>query len=124
METKCWKCQQKAVIDNTCGACGTQQEDTPFYCQTCNKIIDEVNVDGYGFGDRMLEGVMYRVKNNNGKPEVIGVQFCGEVIDPKDDAYMHGLNNKHWNKTCSEYCEELDIAACPTCGDDVLVWGG
>ncbi len=98
-------------------------KDELFYCLNCKKHIDEVNVDGYGFGDRMLEGVTYRVKNVDGKPEVLGVlDFDDKIIDPKDDAYMHQLNFKLWNEKCIEYCEELDIASCPTCGDDILVW--
>jgi hypothetical protein len=98
-------------------------EDMPFWCRKCKKIVDEVNVHGYGFGDRMLEGVMYRVKNVDGKPVLLGIVDGKNIIDPKDDAYMHGLNNKHWNELCLEYCEDLDIAACPDCSDDVLVWG-
>jgi hypothetical protein len=99
-------------------------EDIPFWCLKCDKTVDEVNVDGYGFGDRMLEGVMYRVKSVNGKPVLLGIlSVDGNVIDPKDDAYMHGLNNKHWNELCIEYCEDLDIADCSTCGTQILVWG-
>jgi hypothetical protein len=25
-ETKCWRCQQKAVLNGICGACGEEQE--------------------------------------------------------------------------------------------------
>lgn len=99
-------------------------EDKPFWCLKCNKAVDEVNVDGYGFGDRMLEGVMYRVKNMDGKPVLLGIiSVNDEVIDPKDDAYMHKLNNDYLNKVCLKYCEDLDIAYCPTCSDEILVWG-
>ena len=99
-------------------------EDKPFYCLTCKKIVDEVNVHGYNFGDRLLEGVMYRVKNTDGKPKLLGILGTnGKVIDPEKDAYMFGLNNSLWNERCIEYCEDLDVAACPVCSDDILVWG-
>jgi len=98
-------------------------EDKPFYCLKCKKDVDEVNVDGYDFGDRLLEGVMYRVKNVDGFPKLLGIVDAGKVIDPKDDAYLSQLNNDYWNKMCLWHCEELDIAYCPTCGDEILVWG-
>ena len=98
-------------------------EDKPFWCLTCNKLLNEINVHGYDFGDRILEDCYYRVKNENGKPVVLGISDGKNVIDPNDDPYMVGLNNKHWNKLCVEYCENLDIASCPVCGDDILVWG-
>ena len=120
---KCNSCNKEAEcteIDGSwyCDECNEKQ----FFCLKCKKDLTEVNVDGYSFGDRMLEGVMYRVKNNNGKPEVLGIMFQGKVIDPKDDAYMHQLNYKLWNKRCEEYCEGLDVAECPECGFEIIVW--
>ena len=95
----------------------------PFWCLTCNKIIDEVDVDGYAFGGRLLEGVIYRIKNVDGKPKILGLSDGIKVVDPKDDPYVGRLNIKYWNEMCLEYCEELDIANCTWCGDQILVWG-
>lgn len=84
-------------------------------CNKCGKI-DYVEVDGYWFGNRMLEGVIFEVKDKNGKPEVIGV--TKECID-----YFSELNTKKWIRTCEEFCENTDVAECPICGSDVEVWG-
>lgn len=84
-------------------------------CDKCGKI-DHVLVDGYTFGDRILEGVMFEVRDKNGKPDAIGV--TKECLD-----YFNDLNTKKWLKACQGYCEDLDIAQCPKCGYDVPVWG-
>ena len=84
-------------------------------CDKCGKI-ETVLVDGYWFGDRILEGVMFEVMDKDGKPEAIGV--TKECVD-----YFNDLNTKKWLKACEHFCEGLDIAQCPKCGDDVVVWG-
>lgn len=40
-------------------------------CDTCG-VIDHIIVDGYCFGDRLLEGVEFMVKDKNGKPNALG----------------------------------------------------
>jgi len=84
-------------------------------CDTCG-VIDHIIVDGYCFGDRLLEGVEFMVKDKNGKPNALGVK-------PECQDYFSDLNQKKWLKACEEFCEQLDIAQCPKCGDDVVVWG-
>lgn len=84
-------------------------------CETCG-ILEHVTVDGYIFGDRLLEGVDFIVKDNNGKPNAIGVT-------PECQSYFDDLNKKKWLKICEDFCEDLDLATCPKCGDDVVVWG-
>lgn len=84
-------------------------------CDNCG-IVDHVLVDGYPFGDRLLEGVMFVVEDKNGKPHAISV-----VNDAK--YYFSNLNEKRWLKACEGFCEHLDIAQCPKCGDDMVVWG-
>ena len=84
-------------------------------CDKCGKI-DYVLVDGYSFGDRLLEGVMFMVKDENGKPKAIDV-----VPDAKE--YFEELNTTVWLKRCEDFCEDLDLAECPKCGEEVAVWG-
>jgi len=84
-------------------------------CDTCG-VIDHIIVDGYCFGDRLLEGVEFMVKDENGKPNALGVK-------PECQDYFSDLNKKKWLRACEDFCEHLDIAQCPVCGDDVVVWG-
>lgn len=84
-------------------------------CDNCGDI-EYVLVDGYHFGDRLLESVMFMVKDNNGEPQVMGV-----TDDCKE--YFSDLNQKKWLKECEKFCKDLDIATCPHCQSDVGVWG-
>jgi len=52
-------------------------------CDNCG-AIDHVLVDGYAFGDRLLEGVMFEVVDNNGKPNV-------NRVTPECQDYFSGL---------------------------------
>jgi hypothetical protein len=80
-------------------------------------VIPHIEIDGYNFGDRMLETVMFEVS----------VTDCGSlVIDAKggwdNNAYLMGLNKAHWLRRGLEYARDekgCDIAACPMCGGDV-----
>ena len=78
-------------------------------CENCGKDIPYILVHGYGFGDRMLEGVHFKVEDFNGKPHVIGTDA---------DDYMEDLNKEKWYKICEDYCEGLDLGTCPECGED------
>lgn len=84
-------------------------------CDNCG-VIDYVLIDGYPFGDTLLEGVNFVVKDENGVPKASGV-----VVEQQD--YFDNLNQKKWLKACEEFCEDLDIAECPKCGGEVVVWG-
>jgi len=84
-------------------------------CESCGKI-DHVLVDGYPFGDRLLEGVMFMVKDQDGIPTALGV--TAEAVE-----YFSDLNQSKWLRACEEFCERLDFAQCPKCGGDVDVWG-
>jgi len=88
-----------------------------FYCDQCKEKLNIVLVDGYGFGDRLLEGVDFIVENVDNKPVVLNV-------DADSIPYFEQLNKEYWFEVCGEYCEGLDIATCPACGYDVVVWGG
>ena len=91
-------------------------KDDKVICDGCGKMLDWIYVDGYSFGDRMMEDVRFKVKLANGKFE------CLEV---EDDAkpYMVQFDWNHWKKECEDFCRRNDIAECPKCGDqEVDVW--
>ena len=92
-------------------------EDEIFVCDNCGKI-DVVLVSGYYFGDRLLEDVMFIVKNVDNKPKCIGVT-------PTCKEYFDNLNKKKWIKECESFCLDLDVATCGVCknnGSDIAVW--
>lgn len=78
-----------------------------FTCDTCGQI-DHVLMDGYVFGDRILEGVMFKVM-----PDL------SVSIAPENAEYFKDLNQKKWLKAAKEHAKENDIATCPKCQGDV-----
>lgn len=78
----------------------------------CN--IDFIYVNGYDFGDRIMEGVKFKVRVVNGKPECFG-------MDPDSEPYMVQFDWKYWKQKCEDYCDDIDIAQCPQCKQDILV---
>jgi hypothetical protein len=84
------------------------------FCEECNKELDFVYVHGYDFGDRVMEGVRFKVRITGAEPDCFGV-------DDDSEAYMIQFNWEHWKKRCEEYCENADIAQCPECRDDVII---
>lgn len=84
-----------------------------FTCEECGKEVDHLLLDGYTFGDRMLEGITFTIKKRkNGK------LYCADY--PKTE-YTNGLNMKRWVQLCNEYLDDIDILTCPECGQDVGV---
>ncbi len=84
-----------------------------FNCEDCGDL-DYVLINGYDFGDRLLEGVMFR-----GFPD-------GHVeIDPEGAEYFKDLNQKKWLKEAKRHFAEVmemgDEVTCPKCKDDVAV---
>jgi hypothetical protein len=66
------------------------------------RIIKVAYFDGYGFGDRMLEGVPFKAEvTKDGKLKV-------SFAEP-DGAYEQGLNRKKWEKEALEYAETEDM---------------
>ncbi len=75
--------------------------------------ITHVLFDGYGFGDRQFEGVMFKALIRNGK-------LVAESVDDWDtDPYLSDFNQKKILKRALDYAKENDIATCPKCGNDV-----
>ncbi len=61
--------------------------------------VDSAIIDGYTFGDRLLEGVKFIITiDKKGK-------FHAEV-HPEDKSYMEDFNEKKWLKRAVEYVED------------------
>jgi len=83
-----------------------------FKCKACQKEHEFVLVDGYNWGDRMLEGVMFRVYDNDGDPQL-------ELHDKSDEAYTRQLNMDYFLKEGKVYIEHEEIYGCPECKFDI-----
>lgn len=81
-----------------------------FKCDDCGDL-EYVLIDGYGFGDRQLEGVSFVVSIEDGEKKV--------VVCKDDKDYCKTLNMKHWLEEAHKYVNEEDFAECPKCGGDV-----
>ncbi len=86
-----------------------------FYCELCNKNLDFVLLDGYNVGDRLLEGVLFKIfQKKDGSYKV-------ELYNKDDQAYCKNLNMRKWLKEIKEFASETDIATCPNCGWDIII---
>jgi predicted RNA-binding Zn-ribbon protein involved in translation (DUF1610 family) len=86
--------------------------NTRFTCPDCGAVSDHLLVNGYAFGDRLLEGVQFVV--------TVGPSGAVAVANRAEDAkYMAGLNAKKWLKAAREYVADADDLTCPACGTDV-----
>jgi hypothetical protein len=80
-------------------------------CDNCGEL-EYVLMDGYSFGDRLLERVMFEVRKNNNTDFQVN-------IDKESEDYFNTLNKKKWLKEAKDYASKNDIFTCPKCGDDV-----
>lgn len=83
-----------------------------FFCERCNKELEYAIVDGYHFGDRLLESVGFIIKIN-------GDKFICEGVQEEHQRYFDDLNKKKWIKAAVKYAEYTDMFECPHCGYDV-----
>ena len=87
-----------------------------FECANCGKL-EYVWLDGYAFGDKILEDVMFRVYD---KDNVI-------IDEIYDDDYWEGLNKAKWLKDAQESArqclEDGEGLTCPNCLGEVLKSG-
>ncbi len=77
----------------------------PQFMTEDGKPVTDIKVDGYGFGDRLLEGVYFTGQWNDKakRYKVIG------VVDSSKD-YFDGLNKKKWLKAAEDYMNDTDGA--------------
>lgn len=64
-------------------------------------IYNEAYIDGYVFGDRLLEGVMFKITIDENK------QFHAKFAWP--DGYTEGLNETYWCKEAKECASTRDV---------------
>ena len=66
-------------------------------------------VDGYQFGDRLLEGVMFKCGLLDGGTSAV-------VYGPECDAYTASLNMKMWMQTCADQLGSMDMVSSDSAG--------
>lgn len=65
------------------------------------KKVNEAYVDGYAVGDRLLEGVVFRITLEGNK---FKASTPAEFV-----TYMEDLNEKKWLKEVEKFCENNDV---------------
>lgn len=83
-------------------------------CENCG-TIKYVLIGGYQIGDRLLEGVFFRVYYDS-KGNVSSVR-----IAPDDKEYFEQLNTKMWLEAVKDFAKSVDDAECPKCGETVYL---
>ena len=85
-----------------------QKEDGSF--------IPHAYLDGYNFGDTLLEGVLFKITITPDK------KFKAEIT-PSSKAFFEQFNQEYWLKRAEEYANTEDIF-CETeqGGDDIIVF--
>lgn len=66
-----------------------------------NEYVDFALLDGYFFGDKLLEGLMFKVELVNDKPTVTGVYGNGA------EAYFEQFNKTFWLENAQSYVDEM-----------------
>lgn len=86
-----------------------------FNCETCGDV-NKIIVDGYPFGERLLEGVEFIVTNQPNGLKVKETDECKQ--------YFKQLNQKMWYNECIQYVKDNVgdcVGVCANCGTDILV---
>lgn len=73
-----------------------------FNCEKCGDV-KHMLVEGYPFGDRLLEGVQFKVTNENG--------VLSARVTPECMPYFKQLNMDMWYKACIRYVKDSIIDA-------------
>ena len=90
------------------GIAGTMKK---FKCDDCGEL-EYALIDGYGVGDRILEGVMFEIRIVNDKPQV-------KPYDPSDKSYLEDLNEKKWLNVVKDSLKDEEFLQCPNCDADI-----
>lgn len=81
--------------------------DIKFDCPR-HGLVDHLFVDGYGFGDRLLEGCLFKVTVNE--------RHEYTVLD--EEEMLHDLDVPVWMRRAHEYVAKHDLGQCPVSGCD------
>lgn len=77
-------------------------------CDDCGPI-DHALLNGYHFGDRLLEDVYFKIT-------VSGKKLQAEPATIEDDAYLDDLNKKKWLREAMKYASDPEaLLDCPSC---------
>jgi len=90
-------------------------ENTMFSCLTCNKVVDEVVIDGGALIDRYFDTIGFVLKIVDGKPKF-------DRYDGNYTEYMSDYNESKFQKMAEDVALKSDLLSCVVCGDDVPVW--
>lgn len=89
-------------------------ESANFKCDNCG-VLDHVLIDGYGFGDTLLEEVYFEIRWKKGQE--------GKAVEAKVEKssadYFSQLNQKMFLRQAEEYALKEDVATCPKCRQQV-----
>lgn len=84
-----------------------------FNCGNCGEV-EYVIIDGYGYGDRLLEGVTFEVRrDDDGK-------FHAQVEEFSRD-YFAQFNQAMYLEKIEQGMETEEFAICPQCGEEVTI---
>lgn len=71
-------------------------------------------INGYDFGDTLLEGVLFRIEIDNNK-------FTCNQVDLEAFDYFQQLNQKKWFKEAVKYANQNDIFIAPDGKSDAWI---
>ena len=71
-------------------------------------------LDGYHFGDRLLEGVMFEISIT--EDEQLSAKVCADCAD-----YMKNLNMTRFLVQAVDCAKGQDVFECPGCGGEAIM---
>ena len=81
-------------------------------CADCGPI-EYALLDGYLVGDRLLEGVKFKVSIKSGK-------VIAQPAASDDAEYMRRMNKRRWLKEAAEFAANSDSMECPNCNESAV----
>lgn len=83
-------------------------------CSHCGHLVDAVEVDGYSFGDTLLEGVKFSVSLSKGKLEA---SFAEQNKESAEEYFKsQHLDKQGWMEEAIEYAMNSDyLSECLHC---------
>lgn len=76
-----------------------------FINETQAREVDALYLDGYNFGDRLLEGVIFHVRVAPGGDDL------AVSVDGQDEKYLKDLNARKWLREAKKHALTTDVLA-------------